>query len=97
MENKASSEQVKIAVNQLKELEEHAVKNPKDYTDWQLDFLESHLDRIERFGDQTFFSIKQVNVIDQIHKEKVNGEKIDRPNKANRTRTKTRRFERKGE
>ena len=34
MENKASSEQVKIAVAQLKELEEHAVKNPKDYTDW---------------------------------------------------------------
>lgn len=71
---KASESQVKTALSQLDEINEHANDNSDDYSRWALEFLGQAIDRAEQFGEKAYFSTAQTEIISKMYKEKILGE-----------------------
>ena len=81
---KATAEQTKRCVKQISELDKLADKDPAKFTDWELNFVDEQADRVDEFADKTYFSIKQVEIVDRIYRkivlcEDVGGGGDDKP------------------
>lgn len=64
-------DQGKQTINQIKALGAAIDKDPEPFTDWEKNFIADHLERIEKWGGETYFSPKQSAVIAKIHAERL--------------------------
>ncbi len=59
------------AAEKVKELAEKAKANPAQFTRFEKQFIDESRARVQKFGDETFFSEKQAALIDRMHKERI--------------------------
>ena len=70
------------AASQVKAIHQKYQQDNADFSAFEQDFIADQMERIEQYGEDTYFSEKQAALIERIHAERVRGEVIERPNKS---------------
>lgn len=61
------------ALAQFKEIAEKQKADASKFSDFEQEFNKNTAERLEKYGDETFFSEKQSALIERMHKEHVQG------------------------
>lgn len=72
------------AASQVKEIHQKFRQDNAEFSEFEQDFIADQIERIEQYGDDTYFSEKQAALIERIHAERVRGEVVERPKKSNK-------------
>ncbi len=70
------------AASQVQEIHQKFQQDNAEFSEFEQDFIADQIERIEQYGDDTYFSEKQVALIERIHAERVRGEVVERPKKS---------------
>lgn len=77
-----------MAVSQIGEIAQKLKQDAAPFSEFETGFISDQTARIDEYGEDTFFSDKQVALIERIHAERVRGEKVEKP-KGKKTRSKS--------
>lgn len=81
---KATEAESKQFLKQVGELDKLADEDASPFNTFELEFLDSQADRVEEFGEKTYVSAKQAQVIDSIYRKIVLHEDV-RPDGDNKS------------
>ena len=70
------------AASQVKAIHQKYQQDNADFSAFEQDFIADQMERIEQYGEDTYFSEKQAALIERIHTERVRGEVVERPRKS---------------
>jgi len=82
----ASEDQVKKFIEQLKELDVEADKDPSKFSTFALEYVDDQADRHDQYGDKIHLSVKQCDVLDKIYRQVILGEDTRDGDKKKRNR-----------
>lgn len=71
---KASEAQVKKFIEQIKELDAVADKEPDKFSTWELEYVDEQADRFDQYAEKILLSVKQVDALDKIYRKIILGE-----------------------
>lgn len=69
------------AASQVQEIHQKFQQDNAEFSEFEQDFIADQVERIEQYGDDTYFSEKQAALIERIHAKRVRGEVVERPKK----------------
>lgn len=64
---------------QIQEIAAKIQQDSSTISDFEAKFVSDQMIRIDQYGDDTYFSEKQIVLIENIHAERVRGERIEKP------------------
>lgn len=64
---------------QIQEIAAKIQQDASTISDFEAKFVSDQMARIDQYGDDTYFSEKQIVLIEKIHAERVRGEKFEKP------------------
>jgi hypothetical protein len=70
------------SVSQIQAIHHKIQQDNAKFSEFELDFIGDQVERIEQYGEDTYFSQKQAALIERIHAERVCGEVVERPKKS---------------
>lgn len=70
------------AASQVQEIHQKFQQANTEFSEFEQDFIADQIERIENYGDDTYFSDKQAALIERIHAERVRGEVVERLKKS---------------
>lgn len=66
------------AVSQIGEISQKLQQDSTQFSEFETDFINDQASRIDKYGDDTYFSDKQAALIERIHAERDRGEKTEK-------------------
>lgn len=70
-QERIDEEQARQVISQIEALGAAIARDPEPFTDWEKSFVADHQARVEKWGENTYFSPRQAMVIAKIHGERV--------------------------
>lgn len=70
------------AASQIQEIHQEFQQGNAEFSELEQGFIADQIERIEQYGEDTYFSEKQAALIERIHAERIRGEVVERPKKS---------------